>query len=160
MGGHRLDRVGDSNDSGTEEYLFTLESARVAGAVEALVMLANHLRHRPGEVGTRNAVVASFRMDLDKLELRDREATWLAENLCRDCDLADVVDTRCSPNAFDRVLIEPHFTSDRTCDVSGSSLMPSGVGVAVFDGAGNRLDHGGNAVCDGVFGLLAGSDVD
>ncbi len=93
--GHGFDDVGYGDDACAYKDLFALEAPRVAGAVHPLVVLADHLGHRPGEVDAGDDVVSGLGVLLDEFELGSGQLAGPAQDLRGDRDLADVVDGGC-----------------------------------------------------------------
>src|SRR5450756_2519037 len=81
--GHGLDDVGHGEDARLEDDLVAGKAPRVAGAVEALVVLQGHLGHRPGELDAVQHVVGGLRVRPDELKLDLRETPRLGEDLGR-----------------------------------------------------------------------------
>src|SRR3990172_4199865 len=62
---HRLDHVRDTEDAGFQQDRIALESLRIAGAIEAFMVLQHHLCDRPGEVDAFQNIITCLRMNLD-----------------------------------------------------------------------------------------------
>ncbi len=57
---HGLDRVGDREDARLEQDVLAAQPARIARAVEPLMVLAHRLGHGPGEFDAAQQVVAAL----------------------------------------------------------------------------------------------------
>jgi hypothetical protein len=67
---HRLGSIRHRDDACLEQDLLALQAARVARAVEPLVVLTDDLRDRPREFDATQAFVAALGVRLDELEFR------------------------------------------------------------------------------------------
>ena len=92
VGSHGLDDIGDAEDSRFEEDVISLETKRVAGAVDSLVVLVDDVGNGPWEVDVFDYFVAELGVLFDEAELSWAEAAGLGEEFSRDADFAQVVD--------------------------------------------------------------------
>ena len=83
MADHGLDHVGYGEDTCLRQDVPVTEALRVAGTVEALVVLANNLRHITLEPDGADDFGPCGGMLMDKLHLRIVEASRLGEDFCR-----------------------------------------------------------------------------
>ena len=78
----------------------------IARTVEALVMLKDDFGHRPGEFNALQDVVADLRMSFDEIEFISGQPPGLAQYLCGDINLADIMDDTSNANPIYAVLRE------------------------------------------------------
>ena len=74
MRDHRLDDVGDGENACAGQDLVAAQAVRIAGAIEALVMLQDDLGDGTTEVDRREDLVSGRRVRLDERELSLRQA--------------------------------------------------------------------------------------
>src|ERR1017187_785395 len=78
---HRLEYICYSDDAGADRNLIATETAWIPAAVEAFVMLQDHVSHGPRKRDSRDDVVVDLRVILDQLEFGWAQRARLVENL-------------------------------------------------------------------------------
>ena len=88
---HRIQRVDHGKQAGTPRDGFPAQSARVAGAVEALLVTQHDVRGLPHAGHLRHDAIAHFRMSAHFLPFAVAQRPLLEQDRVRDSDLADIV---------------------------------------------------------------------
>ena len=101
------------NDAGPERDLVAPQAVRIAGAVDALVMVPNRRNRIVEEAEAIDDARAFVGMALHQRPLLLGEARGLQEDRVRDRELPDVVEQRCVPEQIELGLREPEFPADR-----------------------------------------------
>ena len=83
--------VHNADDARADRDGVPLKGLRIAGAVPAFVVAEDDRRHRIGEGNRCDDLRADLRMDADLRELLRRQRAGLRQDVCRDGELADVV---------------------------------------------------------------------
>ena len=99
------------DDPGLEADLLAGEPHRIAGAVDALVMLADD-RRRARQPQLLQQLGSDDRVGLDETELLGVERTGLGENRVGDGDLADVVQPGRRAQVLEPCLVERQRAGD------------------------------------------------
>lgn len=86
--------------------------ARVAAAVEVLVVLVHHLRHRPGKFDVFQDVIASLDVNLDQGVFDLPQLAGEAQDFGGNVDFADIVNGGGKIDAVDIFLRQAHFLGD------------------------------------------------
>jgi hypothetical protein len=138
--GDRVERIRDGDDARAERDTSAAQPSRVAGAVEALVMMANHGR----ELGVaqlsdhRGAVLG---MSLHDFELGIGEPPPLLKYLRRSVELSDVVNQRRRFDARQFLAKLPHPLSDSRGMMGHPTRMPAEVDILVVQSRGEPLEQ-------------------
>ena len=126
------------------------EAPRVAGAVEALVVLQDDLGHGRAEVDGARGSRSRRGVLLDEVELDLAEAPRLGEDLGGHGDLADVVDEAGEAQGVELLAGQAELGGDRRGQLGDAALVAGGVGVAGLD----HVAHGEHGALDGAAQLL------
>lgn len=94
---HRLDDVGQGDHARLEQDRPALQTLRITAPVDALMVLQNHLRHRPAERHVLQDVPAGLRVAFDDIEFGRGEPPRLQQNVRGNFDVADIVQIRRDP---------------------------------------------------------------
>ena len=124
--GDGIERVRDRDDACTDGNLLPAQSGGIAGAVEALVVMADHRRDLR-VLDPHQHVGAVAGVSLHQRELRVGEPAGLVEDVPRRVDLADVVQRGGGAHLGDVRRRQPHLAGD-ALRMPGH---PSGVAVSV-----------------------------
>src|SRR5882762_496923 len=89
---HGVERIGDGKDPGTERNLFALQSARIAGTVEKLLMCKNDFCRVTQERNADQHVVADFAMFTHFPFFSVVQRTGFAQDTVWDSHLTDIVE--------------------------------------------------------------------
>ena len=141
--GERVEDVGDGDDPADQRDPLPHDSARVAGAVPALVVVERDLlRHlQDGEGALAEDLGAHLGVLLHHLPLGGGQLARLEEDLVGDADLADVVQRRGAPEQRGLVLAEAEAAGDqRGGPANALGVLVGGV-VAVLGGDGEPLER-------------------
>ena len=151
---HRVERVGDVDDPGAERDLLAAEPVRVAGAVEALVVVADR-RHRVlEEAEAVDDARALLGVALHQRPLLARQARRLEEDRVRDRELADVVEERRVAEQVELRLREAELAADRERELLHAPRVAGGVRVARVDRRREGLHRRGRALAQQPVRLL------
>ena len=132
MTDHRLDDVGDRQNARLGQDVTILQAVGVAGTVEALVMLADHLGNVALELDVGEDLGAGAGMLADEQHLGLAQPARLAQDLRRHDDFADVVEQRRRAQRPDLLFAPAELGGDRAGQRADPTLMTGGVGVAQF----------------------------
>jgi len=151
---HRVEAVGDGEDAGAEWDLGAGQSARVAGAVPALVVGEHDLAGDLAEACLGHEGGADVGVPVHHLALLVSERPRLEEHLVGDADLANVVEQEAEDDlrvvGEQRIDRHAHRLAERgdPLDVTAGGL------VAGVDGAGEGARGGEVTLLDRAEGLL------
>src|SRR6266545_2734456 len=109
---HRVVRVGDREDARGDRDLLAAEAARVAAAVEPLLVREHHLGGALEEVDRAEDVIADLRVALHLAPLGVVELPGLQEDRVGHADLADVVEEGAAPEIRQLALLEADAARD------------------------------------------------
>ena len=140
--GDRVERVRDGDDAGAQRDLLAPQSIRVAGAVEPLVVVADH----PDQLGVaehRGHLGALAGVELDDAVLLVGQRAGLVQDRLRRLGLADVVQgSRCA-NSRDLLGGKPHVPRDHPGVARDPARVPVQVGVARLHAGHEPLEQPG-----------------
>ena len=151
---HRVERVGDVDDAGAERDLLVPEPVGVAGAVEALVVMADRRHGVAEEAEAVDDARALVGVALHQRPLLLREARRLEQDRVRDRELADVVEERRVAEQVELGLREAELAADRQRELLHAARVAGGVGVARVDGRREALHRRGRALLEQPVRLL------
>ena len=103
-------------------------------------MLPHNGCDRPGKRDVFQNVVPRLSVGLYEHEFNVREFAGFCQDLGRNLDFAQIVDTGRKAEAVDFVVRQTQFLRDRSGQFPYAPLMAGGVGVAHFHGIGDRLN--------------------
>ncbi len=155
----RLDGVGDRDDPGAQEDVVTDQTLGVAGAVESLVVLCDHLRNRPRQRDPLQDGGAALGMTLHEPAFGLGEWPGAGEDLCRYRDLADVVNRRRHLDAVDFIGVQAEAVGDRGRQSRHPTLVTRGVGVTELHDRREGCDGLAQEVLETLHGLDPVGDV-
>ena len=110
---HRVERVGDVDDPRAERDVLPAQPVRVAGAVEALVVVLDRRHGVAEEAEPVDDPRALLRVVLHERPLQPGERRRLEEDRVRDRELADVVEERRVTEQVELGLREADLPADR-----------------------------------------------
>jgi hypothetical protein len=138
--GHRVVGVAGEDDAAAERDLLAGEPVGVAGAVEALVLVADDARHAAHAGDGAQDALADDRVLAHDVPLLAGQRARLVQDPVGHPDLADVVQQRGVADALDLDLVEPEGARDGLGHLDDEGGVLARVAVALDQGGGQRLD--------------------
>lgn len=137
---HGVERIGDGEDAGAERNLIALEAARVAGAIEELLVGEHDLGSIPKERDANEHVVADLAMFAHDLLFVVGERSRFAENAIGDSHFADVMEESGTGENGEVVIRNRHGLGDGDGEGRNALAMTFGFGVLQVEGAAEGLE--------------------
>ena len=142
---HRVERVGDMDDPRAERDLLALQTVGVAGAVEALVMVADCRNGVSEEAEPVDNPCTLVGVTPHQLPLLLGQARRLQQDRVRDRELADVVEERGVAKQIELHVREPELAADRKRKLLDPARVTGRVGVPRVHRRGEALHGRGRA---------------
>ena len=136
---HRVERVGDVDDPRAERDLLALQAVGIAGAVEALVVVADRRNGVAEEAEPVDDAGALVGVALHQRPLLLRQARRLQQDRVRDRQLADVVEEGRVAEQVELHVRESELTTDRERQLLHTARMAGRVGVPRVHRRGEAL---------------------
>ncbi len=110
---NRFNHIRHGDNSGLLTNLIALEAVRVAGTVQTLMVLQNNIKNRPWKLYILENLIALLRVGFNQLELNIGQFSRRIQNLSRNMDFTDVVNTGTKANGGHLFLTQPHLGRNR-----------------------------------------------
>src|SRR5204863_4415303 len=142
VAGHRVEGVRDSEDACAQRDLLSAQPIRIAGAVPALVVMADDARDVLEEGNTGDDPRAVLRMFTHGGPLGLRERPRLAQDVVWDADLADVVQDGAATEEGDVLSADPELVDDELHVAQHTIAVTTGLAVPHVERARERDESG------------------
>ena len=109
---HCINRVCDSDDTGSNRNIFTLQAFRITATIVTFMVMQHNLHQFMGVIGLHQNLGTNHRMLLNNREFVIRKLTRLAEHVIANTHLADIVQMCSMSNQRDRTFRKAQQPSD------------------------------------------------